>query len=528
MQQQLGWLLLAVPLLLPPLLLLKLKKKKQQRDIDDDSDGQPRLPPGPWQLPVIGSLHHLLRSPLAHRAIADMARRHDDAPVVHLRLGEIPVVVASSPDAAREVMKTHDINFATRPSGPTNEAMRAEGEGLVFARYGAMWRQLRKICVLELLSARRVQSFRRVREEEVGRLVAAMAAAAAGEAVNVSERIAAVISDSAVRAMIGDRFERREEFLDHLAEGIKISARFSVRDLFPSSWLARLVGRTTHLVQANHRKLLELMDSAIQQHQHRRAAAAMASSDAAAGGSSEQQQQQEDLVDVLLRLQKEGGLEVPLTMGTIKEVILDLFIAGSETSANTLQWAMAELVANPKLMQKAQDELRNKLGGKPTVTEDDLVGLKYIKLIIKETLRVHPVVPMLLPRECRESCKIMGYDIPKGSTVFVNVWAINRDPKYWDDAETFKPERFEDAKVDYKGTDFEFTPFGAGRRMCPGMAFAQVTMELVLAALLYHFDWELPSGMEPSQVDMTEEMGITARRKHDLYLHPVVHVPQQA
>ena len=189
---------------------------------------------------------------------------------------------------------------------------------------------------------------------------------------------------------------------------------------------------------------------------------------------------------------------------------------------------MAELVRNPKLMHKAQEELRDRLEGKPTVTEDDLVGLKYIKLIIKETLRVHPVVPMLLPRECRESCKVMGYDIPKGATVFVNVWAINRDPKYWDDAETFKPDRFEDGKVDFKGTDFEFTPFGAGRRMCPGMAFAQASMELVLAALLYHFDWELPSGLGPSQVDMTEEMGITARRKHDLYLHPVVHVPQQA
>ncbi|CAN6374098.1 unnamed protein product [Urochloa humidicola] len=321
MQPQLGWLLLAVPLLLPPLILLTLSKKRS-----DDKDAL-RLPPGPWQLPVIGSLHHLVR-----RAIADMARSLNDAPIVYLRLGEIPMVVASSPDAAREIMKTHDINFATRPFGPTSQAIMTEGEGVVFARYGALWRQLRKICVLELLSARRVQSFRRVREEEVGRLVAAICSVTGGDAVNVSERIAGLISDTAVRTMIGDRFERREEFLEHLAEGIKISAKFSVRDLFPSSRLAGFVGRTTRSVQANHRKLLDLMDSAIQQHQQRRAAA-MAS--AAAGSSSDSEQ--EDLVDVLLRLQKEGGLEVPLTMGTIKEVILDLFIAGSETSANTLQ-----------------------------------------------------------------------------------------------------------------------------------------------------------------------------------------------
>jgi cytochrome P450 len=186
---------------------------------------------------------------------------------------------------------------------------------------------------------------------------------------------------------------------------------------------------------------------------------------------------------------------------------------------------MSELVRNPNVMQKAQAEVRGKLQGKPMVTEDDLADLRYTKLIIKETLRLHPVVPLLVPRECREPCKVMGYDVPKGTTVFVNVWAINRDPRYWDDAATFRPERFEAGTVDFKGTDFEYTPFGAGRRMCPGMAFAQASMELVLAALLYHFDWELPGGMPPDELDMAEEMGITVRRKHDLYLRPVVRVP---
>ncbi|RCV05145.1 hypothetical protein SETIT_1G059200v2 [Setaria italica] len=505
--EQLTYYLHLFCVLLLPLLLLKLKRR--------DGDNGLRLPPGPWRLPVIGSLHHLLRSPLPHRAMADIARRLDDAPLVYLKLGEVPVVVASSPDAAREIMKTHDVNFATRPWTPTMKVFVVDGEGLVFARYGALWRQLRKISILELLSARRVQSFRGVREEEVRRLVAT--AAAAGEAaVNVSERIAVVITDTAVRSMIGDRFERREEFLENLAEGIKISSGFNLCDLFPSSRLARLVGGSERRAAANHRKNTELMDYAIKQHEQRRATMA-ASADGTVEG--------EDLVDVLLRVQKEGGLEVPLTMGMIKAVILDLFGAGSETSANTLQWAMSELVRNPKVMQKAQAEVREKLQGKPTVTEDDLADLRYIKLIIKETLRLHPVVPLLLPRECRESCKVMGYDVPKGTTVFVNVWAINRDPKYWDNPMTFRPERFEAGTVDFKGTDFEYTPFGAGRRMCPGMAFAQASMELVLAALLYHFDWELPGEMLPSELDMAEEMGITVRRKHDLYLRPIVRVP---
>lgn len=164
---------------------------------------------------------------------------------------------------------------------------------------------------------------------------------------------------------------------------------------------------------------------------------------------------------------------------------------------------------NPRTMLKAQAELRDALQGKQIVSEYDLVKLKYLKLIIKETLRLHPVVPLLLPRECQETCKVMDYDIPIGTIVLVNVWVIGRDPKYWDDAKTFRLERFEDGHVDFKGMNFEYLPFGAGRRMCPGVAFAEAIMELALASLLYHFDWEFPDGILPAKMDMMEVMGST-------------------
>ncbi|XP_062221260.1 desmethyl-deoxy-podophyllotoxin synthase-like [Phragmites australis] len=507
--EQATYLCLFVALLLP-LLLLRLLKKR-------DGDGV-RLPPGPWRLPVIGSLHHLMGNPLVHRTFANLASRLD-APLMYLKLGEVPVVVATSPDAAREVMRTHDVTFATRPWSPTIKIMMEDGQGLVFAPYGDLWRQLRKISILELLSARRVQSFRHVREDEVSRLVAAIAATPPGEAVNVSERIAVLIADSAVRAMIGDRFNRRDEFLVSLEEGLKLVSGFSLGDLFPSSRLVNFLSGTARRAHANHLKNFELMDCAIKQHEERRAAAA------AANGTVEEE---EDLVGVLLRIQKEGALDVPLTMGIIKAVILDLFSAGSETSATTLQWAMAELMRYPNAMKRAQAELRDNLKGKPKVTEDDLAQMKYLKLVIKETLRLHPAAPLLVPRESRESCKILGYDVPKGTTVFVNAWAISRDPKYWDDAEEFKPERFESGAIDFKGMDFEYIPFGAGRRICPGMMFAQSNIELALAALLYHFDWKLADGLKPSELDMTEEMGITVRRKNDLLLRCIVRVPLQS
>ncbi|KAF8691308.1 hypothetical protein HU200_040434 [Digitaria exilis] len=435
------YLCLLLALLLPLLLLLKLLKNHDAAG----GGGGVRLPPGPWRLPVIGSLHHLIGKPLVHRALTDLARRLD-APLMYLKLGEVPVVVAT---------------------------------------------------VVELLSARRVQSFRHVREDEVARLVADVAATPAGEAVNVSRRIAVLIADSAVRSMIGDRFTRRDEFLVSLEEGFKLVSGFNLGDLFPSSPFVGFVSGMARKAQANHRKSFELMDCAIKQHEEWRA----------------KKEMEEDLVDVLLRVQKEGALDVPLTMGIIKAVILELFSAGSETSATTLQWAMAELMKHPEVMKKAQAELRGNLNGKPKVTEDDLAHMKYMKLVIKETLRLHLAAPLLLPREAGESCKILGYDVPKGTTIFVNAWAI---------------ERFECATIDFKGTDFEYIPFGAGRRICPGIMFAQSNIELTLAALLYHFDWELVDGLKPSELDMAEGTGLTVRKKNDLLLHPIIRVPPQS
>ncbi|XBI88552.1 hypothetical protein VPH35_026510 [Triticum aestivum] len=441
--------------LLLPLLLHKLIRKRSH------GTGQ-QLPPGPWRLPVIGSLHHLASKALVHRAFADIARRLGDAPLVYLKLGEMPVVVASSAEATREVMKTQDLTVRA---------------------YGAHWRQLRKICIMELLSARRVKTFRHVRGEEVRRLVAATTAGA-GEPVNVSKRLAVLIADMTVRALIGDRFSRREEFLMVLQQGVRILSGFNLGDLFPSFQLVGFVSGSAPRAWENHTKSFELIECAIKQHQEVKAAAT-------ASNGNGKEEEQEDLSNVLLRIQKEGGHDVPFTMGDIKSLLVH------------------------------KQRVRDSLQGKPSVTEDDLADLKYMRLIIKETLRLHPPGPLMLPREPTEACKVLGYDVPTSTTVFVNAWVVCRDPNHWDAAEEFRPERFESGEVDFKGTNFEYTPFGAGRRICPGMMFAHSSMELTLAALLYHFDWELPAGGE---LDMEEEMGITISRMNDLYLQAKVFV----
>ncbi|KAL6909750.1 hypothetical protein ACP4OV_001409 [Aristida adscensionis] len=463
-----------------------------------------RLPPGPWQLPVIGSLHHL-RGSLPHRALRDLSLRH--GPLMFLRFGEVPVVVASTPDAAKEFMKTHDAIFSTRPQSLSIKTVTKNGIGIVWAPYGDHWRQLRKICFMELLSAKRVQSFKTLREDEAARLVKAISAETT-PLVNLSKLLAMYIADASVHAIIDSRFKDRDTILHLVDEGVRIAGGFAPADLFPSSWLVRVLSRVEQKAEAYGQSLLSFMDGVVQEHLERR--------------SQEKEACQEDLIDVLLRIKEEGTLQFPLSMTIIESVIFDLIAGGIETATTTLQWAMAELMRNPATMSKAQTEVRRVFKGQMKVTEDRLSELSYLHLIIKETLRLHVPGPLLIPRECQEHCQILGYDVPKGTTVLVNAWAISRCPDYWDEPETFNPERFLGEMRDFKGNDFDFIPFGAGRRICPGMAFGLANIELGLATLLFHFDWSLPEGVIPSELDMTETMGITARRKEDLLVCPTM------
>jgi hypothetical protein len=293
------YLLLAAILVLP-LLLLKLRARMH--------GGETNLPPGPWRLPVIGNMHHLVGA-LPHRAMWDLARRHG-APLMLLRLGELRVVVASSAAAARAVMKTHDAVLATRPLTATIRALHRDGIGVVFAPQGEHWRHLRKLSVTELLSARRVRSLRASREEEAATLVASVASLSSdSEPVNVSSLLATYVTDSAVRAVVGDRIGDRDAFLECLDEGVKVAAGFTLADLFPSSRLARVFSGAGRRAETHAAKRSRLTNSVIEEHRARRSSAA--------GAGDEER----SILDVLLRIQTDGGLHVPLEIGTIRAVI---------------------------------------------------------------------------------------------------------------------------------------------------------------------------------------------------------------
>ncbi|KAH9804164.1 hypothetical protein KPL71_002030 [Citrus sinensis] len=470
------------------------------------------LPPGPWKLPIIGNLHQLARYELPHRGLADLAKQY--GPLMHLRLGEVCTIVVSSPDYAKEITTTHDLVFASRPHVPAAQILSYDFSDIAFAPYGPYWRTLKKICVTELLGVKRVQSFRSIREEEVTNLVDWIGSKA-GSVVNLTEKVFLLMCSITSRAAFGEKNEDIEAFQAVVSEATEMFAGSSIADLYPSiKFLLALTGVKAKM-QRMHNKTDKILSKIVEDHKKRRAMRS----------KSGKKEEVEDLVDVLLKAQEDGNLEFPLTTKNVKAVVMDVFSAGTETSATTVDWAMSLLMKYPKTMKKAQDEVREVFNRRGKVDEAALEEMKYLKLVIKETLRIHPSAPMLFPRECAETCNINGYDIPAKAQVLVNVWAMTRDSKYWTEPESFIPERFLDSPIDFKGANFEFLPFGAGRRMCPGMTYANANIELPLAMFLYHFDWKLPNGMKNEDLDMTEGFGVTVKRKQNLCLIPTPYNP---
>ncbi|XP_049400410.1 desmethyl-deoxy-podophyllotoxin synthase-like isoform X1 [Solanum stenotomum] len=465
----------------------------------------PNLPPGPRKLPLIGNLHQLMGS-LPHHTLRDMANEY--GPIMHLRFGEVPTVIISSAEAAKEVMKTHDLVFADRPKILVADIIGYNSTQITFSPYGDHWRQLRKICVAELLNVKRVQSFESLRQEEVKDLIKTISLNPAGTTINLSQMIFTLTNNIIARAAFGRKLENQDEFIATLRKIVDLAGGFDLPDTFPSlKFLHPLTGAKAAMEKIHH-QIDKILESVLQEHKAARKLAI----------NREDKMHKEDLVDVLLRVQESGDLEVPITTDTIKAVILETFIAGTDTSSTALEWAMAELMKNPQVMEQAQAEVRQAFKGKSMITESEVQQLDYLRLVIKETLRLHAPVPLLVPRVARQRCELGGYEIQANTRLMVNAWAICRDPKYWENAECFEPERHRNSTLDFKGNNFEFIPFGAGRRACPGILFGISNLELPLAQLLLHFDWKLPNGIEPNNLDMTEAFGETVRKKTNLHV----------
>ncbi|RCV06051.1 hypothetical protein SETIT_1G132500v2 [Setaria italica] len=489
------------------------KNKQQQQSAavgsDIDHDHGRRLPPSPPALPVIGHLH--LVGFLPHVALRGLDARYGHDGLLLVRLGSVPTLVVSSPRAAEAVMRTHDHRLASRPPSTSARALLNGSLDVAFAVYGEHWRQAKKLLTTHLLTVRKVQSYRAGREEEVRLAMAKIGdAAAAGRAVDMSELLYAFTTDIMCRAVSGRFFKvggRARLFRELLNATAGLIGGFNAEDYFP--WLLQFgVFRRAICARADkvRRRWDELLDMVIDDHEGKLV-----------------QQQEPDFIEVLLSHQHEYGL----TRDHLKAMLIDIFFGGTDTSYIVLEFVMAELLRNPRVMSTLQAEIRKCVPeGQQMVTEDDLSGLPYLKAVINETLRLHPPAPLLAPHYSMTDVHVDGYMIPAKIPILVNAWALGRDKSVWEDAEQFKPERFigmgSDVDINFKGNDFKFLPFGAGRRICPGTNFSISTLEIMVANLMYRFNWEVPPGM--GCIDMTEMFRLTVHRKEKLILVPKMHV----
>ncbi|KAL5718050.1 hypothetical protein ACHQM5_010989 [Ranunculus cassubicifolius] len=468
-----------------------------------------KFPPSPPRLPLIGHLHCL--GTLPHRSLQTLSHKY--GPLMLLRFGSTPTLVVSSADMGREIMKTHDAVFSSRPVTTAVKEFVYGGKDVVFAPSGEYWRQMRKICVTDLLSVKRVQSFQYVRDEEVTIMVSKIKESCISKKdVNLRDLTAAVTNNIISRVTAGGSLEKKngaklmKEVVDHFGG-------FSVEDLFPSlGWVDVLTGLTGRMRKTSKAANL-LLDEVIEEHLMAREKDANAKND------------RKDLVDLLLEWENNTTLGIEFTRENIRSVILDMFAAGTETTYGTVEWAMAALFNHPNVMNKVQEEIRLVVGTKSKVDEEDLSQMEYLKCVIKETLRLYPSLVLSIPRVSTASADVDGYHIPAKTNVIINLWAISRDPKVWDRPDEFIPERFMNNSVDFKGNHFEFIPFGAGRRGCPGLSFGTIAVESILANLLYWFDWELARSSNKGYIDMTEVFGLSMRLKYPLHLAPISHFP---
>ncbi|KAJ1276447.1 hypothetical protein BS78_05G215200 [Paspalum vaginatum] len=511
-----AWFLLVLPL---SLLLVRCyplhgkRPRKRQQEIN----GHHPQPPSPPALPVLGHLH-LVGFRCPHVSLRSIAEKHGED-LMLLRLGSMPALIVSSPRAAEAVLRAHDHVFASRPPSLIAEVLMHGRNDIGFAPYGEHWRQARKLVTTHLLTVKRVQSFRHARQEEVSAVVAQIReAAAAGIPVNIGDLVGSFTNDLACRAVIGKTFRsegRNKLIREVVADASVLLGGFTVDEFFPFlAWF----GILSKVVRAKSDRLRKRWDELLDRLIDDRESKYKPMAAEAEAASHVKKDEDDNFINTLVSVREEYGY----TRGQ------DVFF-GMGTAASVLDYTIIQLLQNPRVMAKLQAEVRSSVlqqgQGEETVSEDDLNQMPYLRAVIYESLRLRPATPLLTPHFSMASCVIDGLVVPAGMRVLVNLWAIGRDACLWgEDAEEFVPERFlhggAAAHVSHRGNDFQFLPFGAGRRQCPGINFGMAQVEVMLANLVHRFDWELPPGKEARDIDMSEDFGLVVKRKHKLLLLP--------
>jgi cytochrome P450 len=417
-----------------------------------------------------------------------------------------------STKSATDFFKNHDLSFADRYITETMRPHSYDQCSLALAPYGTHWRVVRKIMTVDMLVNKRINETVMIRSKCADNMllwVEEEAKKLKGRGVHVARFVFLatfnVLGNLMLsRDLIDPNSKDGVEFFEAMMKLMHWSGIPNSANYFP--WLRKLDPQGLRKKMSRDLgKALEIASKFVEVRMNEKV----------------EEVKKKDLLDVLLEFE---GKEVDekLSLKEINVLILELFMAGTETTSSAIEWALTELLLNPKTMENAKVELAQVVGPNKKFSENDIDNTPYLQAVIKETLRLHPPIPFLIPRKSTQDTTFMNYQIPKNTQVLVNAWAIGRDPDVWTDPWSFKPERFvtENSNVDYKGLNYELIPFGAGRRMCAGIPLAHRMLHLLLGNLVYEFDWEFDRSISRENIDMKDKLGITMRKAEPLLAVP--------
>jgi cytochrome P450 len=490
------------------------------------------LPPGPPSWPIVGSLFYLSKCP--HVAFTNLAKKY--GPIMYLRLGFVDHIILSNSEMAMELFKVHDVEFASRPKIIIGKYLGLDWSTMFFSNYGDHWCLLRKIAATQLLTIARINSFEPRRQEELGCMVEKIIEhSQGGKPVDMRNIFRELMNNNICQMLFGTRCEitkkltgiEFDEFFNSVSMLIDLLAGFNLGDFIPFLKPFDLQGLEKKMKCATD-KMEHYVESILKEYKK--------------GNKMVTNSNVKDFIEVLLNFDEKlddatiKSIMVVCPYQTIlflfsakcmqitstyfinivwcnfslaNEVLVglelqDMLAAGGVATAMALEWALAEVIHNPEIMNRAQEELDRVVGTNRRVQESDLPNLPYLHAIVKETLRLHPSGALTFGHVNVKDAQLLHYKIPANTNVLVNIWAINRDPKAWKKPLEFIPDRFFNTNISVSGSNYNVLTFGSGRRRCPGMDLSQHMMYCGLATLIQAFDWSPQLGVKPKDMNMME------------------------
>ncbi|WJX13948.1 hypothetical protein P8452_04282 [Trifolium repens] len=446
-----------------------------------------KLPPGPSIFTIMSHVFELYYKP--QQTLAKFAKFY--GPVMLIKLCTETTVIISSSDMAKEILHTNDSLFTDRSVPHNTTTHNHNNFSLVFLPFSPLWQHLRKICHNNLFSNKTLDGSTELRRMKLKDLMNDMhKSSLTGETVDIRRAAFKACINFLSYTFVSQDFVESldDEYKDIVSTLLSAVGTPNIADHFPILKILDPQGIKRHTTKYVA-KVFYALDIIIDQRMKLR--------------QSEDYVSKNDMLDTLLDISKEDTQKMDKKQ--IKHLLLDLLVAGTETSAYGLERAMTRVVHDPRVMSIAKKELKETIGLGNPIEESDIDRLPYLQAVIKESLRLHPPAPMLLPRKARVDVEISGYTIPKGAQVLINEWAIGRT-EIWDDAHLFLPERFLGSEIDVKGRHFKLTPFGSGRRICPGSPLAVRMLHLMLGSLINCFDWKLENNMEAKDMILEQPL----------------------